>query len=100
MGKMGSICHFPCALPAGIWGTLLSSPFFLLAFGALKQGCDNDFFRAVFSQHLGILRPPNTAKQGKTQNDKSTLFCPPTGGHATTMFLEGLLEGSLKEVPS
>ena len=24
--------------------------------------------------------PPNTAKQGKTQNDKSTLFCPPTGG--------------------
>ena len=32
----------------------------------------------LFSQHLSILGPPNTAKQGKTQNDKSTLFYPPT----------------------
>ena len=30
-----------------------------------------------FSQHLVILGPSNTAKQGKTQNDKSTLFYPP-----------------------
>ena len=27
---------------------------------------------------MGILGPPNTAKQGKAQNDKSTLFYPPT----------------------
>ena len=37
-------------------------------------------FSCCVSQHLGILGPPNTAKQRKTQNDKSTLFCPPTGG--------------------
>ena len=30
-----------------------------------------------FSQHLGILGPPNTAKQGKRKRDKSTLFPPP-----------------------
>ena len=28
-------------------------------------------------------RPPNTAKQGKTQNDKSTLFYPMQGGFLT-----------------
>ena len=29
---------------------------------------------------MGILRPRNTVKQGRTQNDKSTLFYPPTRG--------------------
>ena len=59
-------------------GTLLSSPSFLLAsFGAHTKGGDNDTVRAVFSQHLGILWPPTTAKQGNTENDKSTLFYPP-----------------------
>ena len=60
-----------CLLAYG--DTALKSEF-LLAFGAHKKGCDNDTFRAVF---LGILRPPNAAKKGKTQNDKSTLFYPP-----------------------
>ena len=35
--------------------------------------------------------PPNTAKQGKTQNDKSTLFYPPQGG--------SVLERNEEEVP-
>ena len=47
MGKMGSICHFPRALPASIWGHC-SQILVLLAFGAHKKGCDNDIFRAVF----------------------------------------------------
>ena len=34
----------------------------------------------MFFQHLAILGPPNTAKQGKRQNDKSTLLYPPTKG--------------------
>ena len=67
MGKMGLICHFPCALPASIWGHCSQ----VLVFTSI-WGC--------FSQHLGNLGPPNTAKHGKTQNDKSTLFYPPTGG--------------------
>ena len=37
-------------------------------------------FRAVFSQHLGVLGPPDAAKQGKTENDKSTLLYPPHRG--------------------
>ena len=36
-------------------------------------------FSCCFSQHLVILEPPNTTKQGKTQNAKSTLFTPPQG---------------------
>ena len=43
----------------------------------------------LFSQYLGLLKPPNTTKQGKTQNDKSTLFTPPQGGgsHFPVVFL-------------
>ena len=73
---MGSICHFPRALPAGKGDTALKSEF-LLAFGAHKKGRDNDAFHGVFFQHRDRLGPPNTAKQGKKQKDKSTLLCPP-----------------------
>ena len=37
-------------------------------------------FSCCFSQHLVILEPQSTVKQGKRENDKSTLFYPPTGG--------------------
>ena len=37
-------------------------------------------FFVLFLPASGYLRAPNTAKQGKTQNDKSTLFYPPGGG--------------------
>ena len=76
----GRFVILPVLCLLAFWDTALKSEF-LLAFGAppTKKGCDNDTFRAVFSQHLGILKPPNNAKQGKTQNDKSTLFDPLTG---------------------
>ena len=79
MGKMGSICHFPRALPASIWGHCSQVLVFTSIWGTQK-GVWQWHFSCCLSQHLGILGPPNTAKQGETQNDKSTLFCPPTGG--------------------
>ena len=51
-----------CLLAYG--GTALKSKF-LLAFGTHQKGCDNDVF-VLFFQHLDILRPPSTAKKGKT----------------------------------
>ena len=77
MGKMGSICHFPRALPASIWGHCSQVLVFTSIWGTQK-GFLQWHFSCCFSQHLGILGPPNTAKQEKTQNDKWTLFCPPT----------------------
>ena len=77
---------------------------FLLAFGGhIKTGCDRDTFRAVFLfQHLGILRSPNTAKQGKTQNDESTLLYPTphktTPHHPPVHFLEILENLEILEV--
>ena len=60
MGKIGSIFHFPCALPASISVTMT---FFVLFFPA-----------------SGYLGTPKHCKTRKTQNDKSTLFYlpPPT----------------------
>ena len=77
MRKMGSIYHFPRALPVSIWGHCSQVPVFTRVWGTHTKGCDNDMFHVLFSQHLVILGLPNTAKQGITQNDKSTLFCPP-----------------------
>ena len=77
MGKMGSICHFPRALPASIWGHCSQVLVFTSIWGT-RKGVWQWHFSCCFSQYLGILGPPNTAKQGKTQNDKSTLFYPPT----------------------
>ena len=65
MGKMGSICHVPHALPASIWGHCSRVLVFASIWGTQKGDGDSDTFRAVFSQHLGILGPPSTAKQGK-----------------------------------
>ena len=73
---MGSICHFPCALPASIWGHC-SEVLFLLAFGAHKKGCDSDTFRAFFPVS-GHLETQKHCKTRETQNDRSTLFYPPT----------------------
>ena len=46
-----------------IWGT--------------EKGVWQWHFSCCFSQHLALLGPPSTAKQEKTQNDKSTLLYPP-----------------------
>ena len=77
MGKIGSICHFPRALPASIWGHCSQVLVFTSIWGTQK-GVWQWRFSCYFSQHLGSLKPPSTAKQGKTENDKSTLFYPPT----------------------
>ena len=45
---MGSICRFSRALPASIWGHLLSNPSFYQHLGHTKKGRDNDVFSAVF----------------------------------------------------
>ena len=71
MGKKGSICHFSRSLTASIWGHC-SQVLLFTSIRGTHWGRDNNTFRAVFSQSLGTLRPPNTAKQGKTQNEKST----------------------------
>ena len=76
MGKMGSICHFPCALPASIWGHCSQVLVFTSIWGTQK-GVWQWHFPCCFSQYLGILRLQNTVKHEKTQNDKSTLFSPP-----------------------
>ena len=82
MGKMGSICRFSRAMPASIWArcSQVLATWLLLALGAHTKGSDNDTCRAVFPSIWVSLAPPNTVKQGKTQNDKSTLFYQPTGG--------------------
>ena len=75
---MGSICHFSRALPASIGEHCSQVLIFNSIWGARKKGCPNHTFRAVLSRHLDILgTPQHTTKQGKTQNDKSTLFYPP-----------------------
>ena len=76
MGKMGSLCHLSPALPASIWGHC-SQVLALLAFWGTPKGVWQWHFSCCFSQHLGVLGHPNTAKQGRKQNDKSTLFTPP-----------------------
>ena len=78
MGKMGSICHFPRALPASNAGHC-SQILVLSSIWGTQKGLWQWHFSCCVSQHLGILRPPSTAKQEKTQNDKSTLFYPPPG---------------------
>ena len=72
MGKAGSICHFSRALPASIWGHCSQVQGF-----ATFEAHTETLFVHIF-QHLGILEPPNTVKQVKTQSDKSSLFHPPT----------------------
>ena len=89
MGKMGSICHFPCALPTSIWWHCSQVLVFTSTWG-IQKGVWQWHFSYCFSQHLVILGPPNTAKQRKTQNDKSTLFYPPPPPHLPLRRLERL----------
>ena len=77
MGKKGSICHFARAFPASLWGHY-SQVLVSTSIRGTWKGVRQWHFSYCFSQHLGILGPPNTVKQGKAQSDKSTLFCPPS----------------------
>ena len=77
MGKMGSICHFPRELPASIWGHCSQVLVFTSIWGKHKhRGVTMTLF-VLFSPASGYLGTPNTAKQGKAENDTSTLFYPP-----------------------
>ena len=76
VGKMGSICHFPRALPASLWGHC-SQILVFANIGAHKKGRGNDTFRAVFPSIWVFWDPQTLQNKGKTQNDKSTLFLPP-----------------------
>ena len=61
MGKMGSICHFPGALSASICWHCAHILVFTSIWGTHKRA-GQWHFSCCFSQHLGTLRPPNTAK--------------------------------------
>ena len=90
MGKMGSICHFPRALPASIWGHC-SQILFLLAFGAHKKGCDSDTFRAVFPSIWVSWGPQTLQNKGKRKMTNRPCFTPPQGGDGVKTYrtLEG-----------
>ena len=73
-----TICHFPRALPASIWGHCSQVLVFTIIWGThKKRGLTRTLF-VLFFPASGYLEPQNTAKQGKHENDKSTLFYPPT----------------------
>ena len=72
MGKMGSICHFPRALPASIWGHCSQVLVFTSIWGSQK-GCENDIFRAVFPSIWGSWDP----QQRKRKMTNRPCFAPP-----------------------
>ena len=72
MGKMGSICHFPRALPASIWGHCSQVLVFTRVWGTQKERAG-----AVFPSIWVSWDPDTLQNKGKTLNDKSTLFYPP-----------------------
>ena len=74
-GQNGVDLSFSPCFACQHMGTLLSNPSFYWHLGHTKRGVTITFF-VLFSQHLGILGPPNAAKRGNKQNDKSTLFYP------------------------
>ena len=56
MGKMGSICHFPRALPASIWGHC-SQVLVVTSIWGVQKGCNSDTLRAVFPS-IGVSYDP------------------------------------------
>ena len=84
MGKMGSIRHFPRALSASIWGHCSQVPVFKTIWGAHthKKGCDNDTFRAVFSQNLVFWDRQTLPNKKKCKMTDRPSFTPPPTGSA------------------
>ena len=76
MGKIGSICHFPRALPAGIWGHCSQILVFTSIWGTLK-GCSNDTFRAVFPSIWVSWDPQTLQNKGKRKMTNRPVL-PPT----------------------
>ena len=88
MGKMGSICHFPRALPASIWGHC-SQVLVLLVFGSPKNGCDNDTFCAVLPNIWVFWDPQTLQNKGKGKMTNRPCFTPPTRGGSEEDAREG-----------
>ena len=79
MGKMGSICHFPRALPASIWGHCSQILIFTSIWGT-QTWVWQWHFSCCFSQHLVILGPPKHCKtRGKRKMTNRPCFTPPHG---------------------
>ena len=75
MGKKGSICHFPRALPASIWRHCSQVPAFTRMLGKQK-GCDNDTFCAVFpaSGYFGTPKHCKARENTKWLRGLSTIY--------------------------
>ena len=78
MGEMGSICHFPRALSTRIWGRCSQVLVFTSIWGQTRRGATMTRFVLSFpaSGYHGTAKYCKTKEN--TQNDKSTLFYPPT----------------------
>ena len=76
MGKMGSICHFPRALPARIWAHCSQVLVFTSIWGTHKKGCDNNNFRAVFPSIWASLDPQTLQNKGKRKMTNRPFFTP------------------------
>ena len=76
MGKMGSICHFPRALPVSTWGHCSQILVFCYHLGHTKRGVTMTFFVLCFPSIWLSWDPQTLQNMGKMQNDKSTLFYP------------------------
>ena len=72
-GQNGFDLSFFQCFPCLHLGTLLSRPSFYQHLGHTNRSVTMALFVLLFSQHLGILASRNTVKQGKRENDKSTL---------------------------
>ena len=75
MGKIGSICHFPRALPASIWGHCSQALVFTSIWGTQK-GCDNDIFRAVCPNIWVSWDPQTLQNKGKRKMTNRPCFTP------------------------
>ena len=65
MGKVGSICHFPCALLASIWEHCSQIPVFTSIWGTLKGGVTMTLF-VLFSPASGYLGTPKYCETRET----------------------------------
>ena len=78
MGKMGSICQDPRALPASIWGHCSQVLVFTSIWGAHKKGCDDDIFVLLFLASGYFGTPKHCRTREKTKWQISTLLYPPS----------------------
>ena len=79
MGKMGSICHFPRALPASIWGHCSPVVVFTSIWGAHKRGVTMTLF-VLFFKAYGYVGTPKHCKTRENAKWQIDPLLPPQGG--------------------